>query len=92
MKHAIVFLLAAALCSCASSATSVEEVNPFADAEPVEGGLYSSPAEEPLTITWGPWEALSDEWASSLAGWSITTRAIGRWTVRDWNRIFGPAD
>ena len=89
MRIFFLIVLLAGMCACSSSSAKVEEPDPFAEAEPVEGGLYAGLPAESVHATWGPWRGLSDEWQRSVAGWSFTTRSIGRWAQRDWDRLFG---
>jgi len=91
MRVLCVILLLAAVCACSSTPATVEDPDPFADAETVDGGVYADLPAETAPVTWAPFRLLDDEWSRSVAGWSFTTRAIGRWAQRDWDRLFGPA-
>jgi hypothetical protein len=89
MLRLLLIILLVGVSACSSTATEVAEPDPFAGAEPVEEGLYADLPDEPVSTTWAPVRVLNDEWKRSVAGWSFTTRAIGRWTQRDWDRLFG---
>jgi hypothetical protein len=99
MRRIALILLVAGLAACTSTPDVSPDPDPFAEAEPVEGGLYADDfglyaelPEETPPISSGLTRFLNDEWKRSVSGWSFTTRAIGRWAVRDWNRTFGDSD
>jgi hypothetical protein len=94
MRKTLLILLLSACAACASSNASTEAEDPFAEATSVEEGQYSMSMndamsmDDPIGVTWGPWSLLADEWSRSVAGWSFTTRAVGRWGQRDSERLF----
>ena len=85
-------LLMAGLAACSSSSADLPEPDPFADAEPVEGGMYAELPEPSIPISGGLVRFMNDEWKQSVAGWSFTSRAVGRWAQRDWDRLFGKSE
>lgn len=90
-RIALILLLAGCV-ACSSSSANVDESDPFAEAEPVEGGFYADLPPPPTPISGGIMRALDDEWRDSVSGWSFTGRAIGRWAQRDWDRLFGNSE
>ena len=95
MRQLLLILLMSACCACSATGDGVYEAEEFGDFDEFEGttpaddGLYVDFADEPIGTTWAPWDALSEEWTRSVAGWSFTTRAVGRIAQRDWDRLFG---
>ena len=92
MSRLLLVILLAGVCACSSSSEQVDEADPFDDAEAVEDGVYADLPEQSVSTTWAPIRLLNDEWKQSVAGWSFTTRSVGRWAQRDWDRLFGPGD
>ncbi len=92
MWRIALIVLLAGFAACSSPAANMEESDPFTEARPVDGGLYADLPDAPAPVSGAVLRALNDEWEHSLAGWSFTTRAIGRWTQRDWDRLFGDSE
>ena len=99
MWRTALILLLAGFAACSSTSELPDEPDPFAEAEPVDGGLYAEQPglyaelpEDAPPLSSGLTRFFQDEWKRSVSGWSFTVRSIGRWAQRDWDRLFGESE
>ncbi len=60
MLRILLIILLAGVSACSSTATEVEEPDPFDGAEPVEGGVYADLPDSPPSTTWAPERVLNE--------------------------------